>query len=135
MLNILLEAEDSPLSEVLWLMHAGTKDPGVIKRSAFFTTVLLVDRWSLEDFTFNGIWLDVDVKVPLLDFLRVGNHAVKLLDGSNSLWRLLMEALSDVSHDSLVLSDFGGDSDEGAELRREIDVLILLTNFEERLVN
>ena len=70
-----------------------------------------------------------------MNLFRVSNHSVELLDTSNSLWRLLEQALSDVSHDSLVLSDFGGDSDEGAELRREIDVLILLTNFEERLVN
>lgn len=45
------------------------------------------------------------------------------------------EALSDIGHDSLVFSDFGGDSDQSAELRRQVDVLSLLTNFEERLVN
>ena len=69
-----------------------------------------------------------------MHFLRVGNHSVELFDTSNSLWRLLEEALSDISHNSLVLSDFGGDSDKGAKLRWKVDVLSLLTNFEERLV-
>jgi hypothetical protein len=70
-----------------------------------------------------------------LHLLGVGDHSVELFDAPDSLWRLLEEALSDVSHDSLVLPDFGGDSDEGAELRWKVDVLPLLTNFEERLVH
>lgn len=70
-----------------------------------------------------------------MDLFGVCNHSIELFDASNSLWWLLEEALSNISHDSLVLSDFGGDSDEGAELWRKVNVLSLLTNFEERLVH
>lgn len=70
-----------------------------------------------------------------MDLLGVGDHSVELLDGSDSLWWLLEEALSNVGHDSLVLSNFGGDSDKGAELWREINVLSLLADLEERLVD
>lgn len=69
-----------------------------------------------------------------MDLFGVCNHSIELFDASNSLWWLLEEALSDISHDSLVLSDFGGDSDKGAKLRWKVDVLSLLTDFEERLV-
>jgi len=48
---------------------------------------------------------------------------------------LLEETLSDVGHDLLVLSNLGGDSDQGAELGRQVDVLSFLTDFEERLVH
>jgi hypothetical protein len=132
--NILLKAEDGPLSEVDWLVHDGAKDLGVIKRAIFILTGGK-NLWSLQNSSLDSIWLEVDVKIPLLDLLGVGDHAVELLNASNSLWRLLEEALSDVSHDSLVLSDFGGDSDEGAEFWREIDVLSLLTNFKQRLIH
>ena len=81
------------------------------------------------------IWLNVDIEVPFLDLFGVRDHLVKLLDTSNSLWRLLEQALSDISHDSLVLSDFGGDSNKSTEFRRKINVLSLLTNFEQRLVD
>ena len=70
-----------------------------------------------------------------MDLFGVSNHLIELFDASNSLWRLLEEALSNVCHNSFVLSDFGGDSDEGAELRRKVNVLPLLTNFKERLIN
>jgi len=115
-------------------VHDGTKDLGVIERTICILPVL-INLWSFQNSSLNGVRLDVDVKIPLLDLFGVGNHSVELLDASNSLWRLLEEALSDVGHDSLVLSDFGGDSDEGAELWREIDVLSLLTNFKQRLIH
>ena len=49
-----------------------------------------------------------------MDLFGVSNHSIELFDASNSLWRLLEEALSNICHNSLVLSDFGGDSDESA---------------------
>lgn len=70
-----------------------------------------------------------------MDLFGVSNHSIELFNASNSLWRLLEEALSNICHNSLVLSDFGGDSDKGAELRRKVNILPLLTNFEERLVH
>lgn len=130
--NIFLKAEDSPFSEVNWLVNDGTKDLCIIKYA-----IILAGRVNLRSFqnsSLNGIRLEVDVKIPLLDLLGVSNHSVELLNASNSLWRLLEEALSDISHNSFILSNFGGDSDEGAKLWWEIDVLSLLTNFKQRLI-
>lgn len=134
--DILLKAEDGPLSEVDWLVDDGSEDLGVVKGAVLLTTVVTgVNLWSFQNSSLDSIWLDVDVEVPFLDLLGVGDHSVELLDGSDSLWWLLEEALSDVGHDSLVLSNFGGDSDKGAELWREINVLSLLADLEERLVD
>jgi hypothetical protein len=129
---ILLETEDSPLSEVNWLVNDGTKDLSIIK--LLITLSVLVNLWSFQNSSLNLVRLEVDIKVPLLDLLGVSNHSVELFDASNSLWRLLEEALSDISHNSFILSDFGGDSDEGTKLWWEIDVLSLLTNFKQRLI-
>jgi hypothetical protein len=130
--NILLKAEDSPLSEVNWLVNDGTKDLSIIK--LLITLSGLVNLWSFQNSSLNGVRLEVDIKVPLLDLLGVSNHSVELFDASNSLWRFLEEALSDVGHNSFIFSDFGGDSDKGAKLWWEIDVLSLLTNFKQRLI-
>ena len=48
---------------------------------------------------------------------------------------LLEETLSDVSHDSLVLSDFGWNAYQCAKLWRQINVLSFLSNFKKRLTN
>lgn len=48
------------------------------------------------------------------------------------MW-LLEQALSDVSHDLLVFSDFGGDTDQCAQFWRQINVLSLLSDFKEWL--
>ena len=48
---------------------------------------------------------------------------------------LLEQTLSDVGHDLFVLSNLGGDSDQGAELGRQVDVLSFLTDFEKRLTH
>ena len=42
--------------------------------------------------------------------------------------------MSDISHDTLVLSDFGRDSDQSAEFWWQVNVLALLPNLEERLI-
>jgi len=47
---------------------------------------------------------------------------------------LLEQALSDVSHDTLVLSDLGRDSNQDTELRWQKDALLLLFDLEKRLV-
>ena len=60
---------------------------------------------------------------------------LSLFDASNSFVWLLEEALPDVSHDFLVLSDLGWDADKGAELRRQIDVLTLLADLKQGLVD
>ena len=47
---------------------------------------------------------------------------------------LLEQALSDVGHDTLVLSDLGRDSSQDTELRWQKDALLLLFDLEKRLV-
>lgn len=98
-------------------------------------TALLVDLWSFEDSSFDSVWLEVDIEVPLLDFLGVRYHLVQLLDASDSLVRLLEQALPDVSHDTLVLSDLGWNTHKGTELRWQVNVLSLLSNLKQRLTN
>ena len=85
MSNILFEAEDGPLPEVNGLVDDGAEDLGVVKRSCcwlrrwlpWLRLVLigsagwLVDLRSLENPGFDGVWLEVDLKVPLLDFFGV----------------------------------------------------------------
>ena len=117
-------------------MDDGSEDLSVIEGAVLLTTIVTgVNLWSFQNSCFDCIWLDVDVEVPFLDLLGVGDHSVELLNGSYSLWWLLEEALSNVGHDSLVLSNSGGDSDKGAELWREINVLSLLADLEERLID
>lgn len=55
-------------------------------------------------------------------------------DTLDAIIRLLEQALSDVSHDALVLSDLRRDSNQDAELWWQKDALLLLFYFEERLV-
>lgn len=128
--NIFLETEDSPLSEVNRLFDDSSKDLGVLKNSlrSFF-----VDSRSFQNLGLNCVWVNLDVEVPLLDLLGLSDHLVELLDGSNSFWRLLEETLSNIGHDSLVLSNLGWDTNKGAEFWRKIDVLPLLTDFKQRL--
>jgi hypothetical protein len=95
----------------------------------------LVNLGSLEHFGFDGVWLEVDVQVPLLDFFGVRNHFVQLLDALNSLGRLLEETLSNVSHHSLVLPNLRRNPNQRAQLRREVDVAALLSNLKQRLVS
>jgi hypothetical protein len=95
----------------------------------------LVNRRSLQNSCLDGVRFKVDVKVPLLHFLRISYHSIQLFDTSDSLWWLLKQALSDVSHDTLIFSNFGWDTDEGTQLWWQIDVLPFLTNFKQRLIN
>lgn len=48
---------------------------------------------------------------------------------------LLEETLSDISHDTLGLSDLGRDTDEGAKFWRQVDILAFLTDLKQWLVN
>lgn len=145
MVNILLEAEDGPLSEMNGLMHNCSKNLSIVKGSGLHW---LVRQWifsvvthgtedlrSLQDVSFNSIGFNINLEVPLLDFLAVGNHPVEFLDAANSLVWFLEETLSDVSHHLLVLSDLRWDTDKGAEFWRQVDVLALLSNFKKWLIN
>jgi hypothetical protein len=80
------------------------------------------------------IGLDVDGEIPVLDLLGVGDHLVELGDALDAVVGLLEERLSNVSHDALVLSDLGWNANEDAKLWRQINELLLLFYFKERLL-
>jgi hypothetical protein len=96
---------------------------------------MLENLGSLQNAGFNSIGFEIDVEVPLLHFLGVGNHSVQFLDALNSLGGFLEKTLSDVGHDSFVLSDSGRDADQSAEFGREVDILSFLSDLEQRLVD
>lgn len=95
----------------------------------------LVNLRSLKDASLDGVGLEVDVQVPVLHFLRVSDELVEVLDATDAFWRLLEKTLTDVSHDALVLANLGRDTDQCAQLGWQINVLPLLTDFEQRLVH
>jgi len=88
--NVFFEAENGPLPEVDGLVDDGAEDLGVVKwpgcwllrRLARYLLVVvvgalwLVDLRSLEDSGFDGVWLEVDLEVPLLDLLGLRDHSV-----------------------------------------------------------
>lgn len=87
-----------------------------------------------EDLSLDLIGLEVELEVPVLYLLGLGDHLVELGDAADAVVRLLEEALSDVGHDLLVLADPWRDANQDAELGREINVLLFLLNFKKRLV-
>ena len=142
-LNVLLQAEDGPFLEMDRLMYDGTQNLCIVKRpgqllSALSSLVMaawLVDLWALEHSGLDGVWLKIDVQLPLFDFLRIGNHSVELLDAPDSLRWLLKEGLPDLGHDPLILSDLCWDTDQCAKLWRQVDILPLLPDLEQRLID
>ena len=69
------------------------------------------DGGSVQNLSSNFIRINAEVQIPFLDFLGFADGFVEGLDASDPFFRLLEQTLSDVSHDSLVLSDFGGYAD------------------------
>jgi hypothetical protein len=140
-LDILLEAEDSPLLEVNGLADDLSKNVGVIESLACWLESTLSWGWgehenagSLEDLGLDLIGLEVECKIPLFDLSGIGDLAIQVRDTLDAVIRLLEQALSDVGHDALVLSNLRRDSNQDAELWWQKDALLLLFNFEERLV-
>jgi hypothetical protein len=95
----------------------------------------LENRGSFKDSGFNSVWLKVDVEIPFLDLFGFSDHPVQLFDASNSLWGFLEETLSNISHDALVFSDLGWNSDKCAKLWWQVDILTFLTNFKQWLTH
>ena len=91
--------------------------------------------WLFQYLGFDGVRVQLDVQAPLLDLLRLGNHLVELLDGVDSVLRLLEEALAHLGDCLLVLTHLLRDANKHRELGRQVDVLALLLNFKQRLVH
>jgi len=89
----------------------------------------------LEHLGFNRVRLELDVQTPLLDLLALGDHLVELLDGVDTVMGLLEQALTHHSDGLFVLTNLLRDADKHGELRRQVDVLALLLDFEEGLVH
>ena len=161
--DILLEAEDSPFLEVNGLADDLAQDIGVIEGLVLGNRWLHRDRsdlardgahgcrlngqrgtgglrawehedaWALENLSLNLVGLETDGELPLLDFLRVGDHLVEGSDALYAVIGLLEETLSNVGHDPLVFTDLGRDTNQDTEFGRQINVLLFLLNFKKRL--
>lgn len=59
---------------------------------------------------------------------------MQVRDALDTIIRPLEQALSDVSHDALVFSDLGRDTNQNTELWRQKDALLLLFDLEKRLI-
>lgn len=89
----------------------------------------LKDLRLFEDLRLDGVWVELDVESPRLDLVRLGDHLVEGLDGLDTVLRLLEETLTHIGNSLLVFSDFLRDTDQHAQLWRQIDVLTLLLDF------
>ena len=95
----------------------------------------LKDLRLLKHLGFDSVWIEGNIQAPLLDLLTLGDHLIKLLDGVDPIMGLLEKTLAHLGHGLLVLPHLLWDSDEHGELGRQVDVLSLLLDFEERLVH
>lgn len=84
-LDVLLEAEYSPLLEVDGLAHNLSKNVGVVEGLTCWLESTLTlgsgeheNAGSFEDLGLDLIGLEVDLELPLLHFLGVGYHAIQI---------------------------------------------------------
>ena len=159
-LNVLLKADDGKALECLGFVHHGIQTVRIVecarywiirissRRGLSLLVVILVatggllleirrfkNLWFFEHLGLDCIGIQLDVQAPLLDLFGLGYHLVELLDGVDSVLRLLEQALAHLGHGLLVFANFLGDADEHGELGRQVDVLALLLDFEQRLIH
>lgn len=94
----------------------------------------LKDLWSLEDLCLNGVRSEGNVQAPLLYVLALGNHIVEFADRADAVMWFLEQRLTHRGHGLFVLTDLLGNTNKHAQLRRQIDILPLLLDFEKGLV-
>jgi hypothetical protein len=153
--TVFVLAEDGPLLEVDGLVHAVVQHFRVLqlqRRLVVRREVLVglvhvrhgvvwlelalwdfVHLGAFEHFGLDGVWLELDGQVPLLDLGGAGNHAVELLDALDAFVRLLEKGLSDVSHGLFVFSNIGGNTNKDTEFWWKINILSFLLDFEQGL--
>ena len=162
-LDVLLEADDCKALKGFGLVHHRVEAVGVIEgardgcawvaswrrlrwrlvivvvlvsaRSLLLEVWSLVDLRLLEDFGFDGVWVQRNFQTPLLDLFRLSNHLVQLLDRVDSIVRFLEKTLSHLGYSLFILPHLLGDAHQHGELGWEVDVLALLLDFEEGLVH
>lgn len=129
---VFINTENSPLLEVNWLVHDRSQNACVFQASTLFR-LGIYDLRSFENLSFDCIRLEIDIKLPLLNLIWIADHFIELADTLHSIFWLLEQTLSDISHDPFVLSDFGGNSNKNTKFWRQIYVLLFLSDFKERL--
>lgn len=92
------------------------------------------DARPFQNFGLNLIWLQIYLKVPVLDFFRIRYHLIKRGNTLDAVIGLLEKTLSNISHNFFVLPNLWWNSNQYAKLRREINILLFLFDFKERLI-
>jgi len=117
---VFVKAKYCPFLEVNWLVHNLVEHSRVVESNDISLTLdtrRKNDVWSGQNFCFNRIRFEINLKIPFFDFLRSSNHFIKPLNAADSLHWLLKEALSDLHHEHIVLSNLIRNSNQDTELR------------------
>ncbi len=93
-----------------------------------------MDRRPLKDARLNLLRFGFDFDVPSVNDLRLSDCFVELTDALDALLRHLEGRLAQLEHRDGVLANERWDSHERAQFRRQVDILSLLPDFEQRLV-
>ncbi len=113
--QVFIEAEDAPFQEAHWLMDQRTQQLLIdLLRSV---SDRINNHRELEYLSFDLIWLQFEIDVPFLEFLRLGYHVVDIHDALDPLVRLLVKTHSNLCHCTLVFTDFRWDTYKDTELR------------------
>jgi hypothetical protein len=86
--------------------------------------------WFVKHFGLNSIWVELDIKTPLLNFFASSDHGVELTDRPDAVMGFLKETLTHGCNSFFIFTHFLGDSDEHAEFGWQINILALLLDFE-----
>lgn len=95
----------------------------------------LKDLGLLEDLGLDRIWSELNVQAPTLNIWALGNHLVQGLDRFDPIVRLLEETLAHLRDCFLVFPHLLWDANKHCEFGRQVDVLALLLDLEQRLVH
>lgn len=133
-LDVPFEAEDCPLVETDWLLDDRLENSLVVKGFGFSNNSVSLlsikeNAGLLEYLSFNVIWFQADLKVPLFDLFGLSNHLVHLLNACDSISRSLEKTLLDICHLFLVFSDYCRNTDQDTQLRRQKDALPFLLDL------
>jgi hypothetical protein len=89
---------------------------------------------AIKDLCLNCVWLQSNIKTPLLNFFTGWNHLVKFANRFYTIVRFLEKTLPHSGHCLFIFSNFLRDSDKHTEFWGQINILSLLLNFKQRLV-
>lgn len=93
-----------------------------------------VNLWFFEYFSFDSVWIKLNVETPLLDLFACCNHSVQFANWSNTVMGLLEKTLAHGGHSFFIFTHFLRNSDKHAEFWWQINILTFLLDLKERLV-